>query len=231
MNEFERNRDIAIVVRKQAARVVVRAVIDKQIDLDIAYQISCLAESEQEPALQEHLKPPVEKTLLEKFQEIWAAASAEERAAAMPAIAECVGVSNDEKLNCGGALFPDAVEDVRNTKRVEPTEAEFEAFWKAFPCRVNKGNARKAFTRAFGRLRKTKNCEQVITIIMNGANVYAKNANPERLCHPTTWLNGDRWTDEAESIWTGDRPKAKTGNATFGTYTDEERATLQDAVF
>jgi ParB-like chromosome segregation protein Spo0J len=128
-------------------------------------------------------------------------------------------------------LFPDAEEERQQRLRTVPTDAEFEAFWKAFPCRVNKGNARKAFTRAFGRLRKTMNCEQVIAIIMSGTNVYATHANPERLCHPTTWLNGDRWTDEAESIWAGDKPKKSTGNATFGTYTDEERATLQDAVF
>lgn len=75
------------------------------------------------------------------------------------------------------------------------------------------------------------NSEQVIATIMTGVDVYAKNANPESLCHPTTWLNGDRWQDEAGSIWTGDRPKSRTGNATFGTYTDEDRAQLEDAVF
>jgi hypothetical protein len=231
MTEFERMRDLAAVVRKQASRAVILSVMAGTIDLDVAYQISCLPQSGQEQALKDHLEPPCEKSLMGKFLAMWVAASPDERAASVAAIAEVIGLSKDEKPKAAGVLFPDVEEEKQRAARMTPTDAEFEAFWKAFPCRVNKANARKAFTKAFVRLRKTMDCDQVIATIMTGADVYAKNANPERLCHPTTWLNGDRWADEPGSIWTGDKPRTKTGNATFGTYTDEERAQLQDAVF
>jgi hypothetical protein len=201
-----------------------------KIDLDVAYQISCLDRSLQLNALQDRLNPRPQ-TLFEKIQALWLSASAEERGDASSQIAELMGVETQETPRVSNLLFPDVEEEKQRSVRVNPTDAEFESFYQAFPCRVNKAKAKIAFSKAFGRLRKTLDPEQAIATIMNGVNVYARNANPERLCHPTTWLNGDRWSDDPGSIWAGDKPKKTTGNATFGSRTDEERATLQDAVF
>ncbi len=132
-------------------------------------------------------------------------------------------------------LFPDAVEDMQAMERREqrdPSEDPFDVFYKIFPKKVNKLKARAAFNKARAKLLNKHGRSSIVeSIIIEGAKVYAERANPEYLCLPTTWLNGDRWEDDPEAIWTGDRPKEKSGNATFGTYTDEERAQLQDAVF
>ena len=101
-----------------------------------------------------------------------------------------------------GALFPDAIEEKPQKGRMVPTDEEFEAFYQAYPRRVNKANAKVAFAKAFKTLRKTLAPDAVIETIMQGVSVYAKHANPDVLCHPTTWLNGCRWEDDPGSIGT-----------------------------
>jgi ParB-like chromosome segregation protein Spo0J len=156
-----------------------------------------------------------------------------------PEISQNVSVAEEptvpESPNVSGVLFPDAVEDMQAMERREqrePSEDPFDVFYKIFPKKVNKLKARAAFNKARAKLLNKHGRSSIVeSIIIEGAKVYAERANPEYLCLPTTWLNGDRWEDDPEDIWTGDRPKEKSGNATFGTYSEEERAQLQDAVF
>jgi hypothetical protein len=72
---------------------------------------------------------------------------------------------------------------------------EFEAFWKAYPRRLGKGQARIAYARA----RRLASAEDILA----GAQRYAHECEirnePRYTCHPTTWLNGERWTDEYEA--------------------------------
>jgi hypothetical protein len=82
----------------------------------------------------------------------------------------------------------------------------FEEFWAAYPRRSDKGHARTAYAKA---LKKT-DPESLIL----GAKKYATSqagTDPKYIALPTTWLNGERWTDEptttadtAPSPW--DRP-------------------------
>jgi ParB-like chromosome segregation protein Spo0J len=121
-----------------------------------------------------------------------------------------------------GVLFPEAVEERKIAGRMVPTDAEFEAFYSAFPRRVNKEKAKVAFAKAFKTLRKTLAPDAVIETIMQGVSVYAKHADPEVLCYPTTWLNGCRWEDDPGSI--GKKAAVKS-NAEYGKFrrkTDEE---------
>jgi len=62
-------------------------------------------------------------------------------------------------------------------------------FWPAYPHKVGKGQARSAWRAA----RKRADLET----IMQGLSRYVA-SKPERQawCHPTTWLNGERWLDE-----------------------------------
>lgn len=69
----------------------------------------------------------------------------------------------------------------------------FEAFWKCYPRKVDKGHARKAFATALKRADAPT--------ISQGARRYAeavKGKDPKYIAHAATWLNGDRWLDEPE---------------------------------
>jgi hypothetical protein len=66
---------------------------------------------------------------------------------------------------------------------------EFEAFWAAYPRRVAKLAAQKAYAKA---LKLTTH-----ETIMRGVERY-KAGKPDYAdwCHPATWLHGGRWDDE-----------------------------------
>lgn len=66
---------------------------------------------------------------------------------------------------------------------------DFERFWAAFPRRVGKLNAMKAYAKS----RKTASAEDILA----GVERYiARKPEYADWCHPTTWLNQGRWMDE-----------------------------------
>ncbi len=67
----------------------------------------------------------------------------------------------------------------------------FEEFWAAYPKRVAKGPAFKAYKAAL--LLATKD------VILDGVRRYnaaITGKDPDWIAHPATWLNGQRWLDE-----------------------------------
>lgn len=131
-----------------------------------------------------------------------------------------------------GALFPEVAEEIEFTeKRMEPTEDEFQAFWDAYPRKVEKKRAKAAFVKAFRSLRKTLSPEAAVAKIMQGVSVYSRNANQDALCHPTTWLNGERWEDDPAGIGTPDRMARRAENAMLGAYEPREKTPISEAVF
>jgi hypothetical protein len=67
---------------------------------------------------------------------------------------------------------------------------DFEAFWSAYPRKVGRGTAAKAFAAA---------CRKAPAETIIGAVQQAVwSANPRFIPHPTSWLHGERWTDEVE---------------------------------
>ena len=68
----------------------------------------------------------------------------------------------------------------------------FDKFWKIYPRKVAKGQAQKAWEKAV----KIAKAEDIIA----GAEKYAKDRlrDPKFTAHPATWLNGQRWLDEAQ---------------------------------
>lgn len=105
----------------------------------------------------------------------------------------------------------DNTSSLRSDVSVKPDfESEFERqFWPAYPRRVGKGQALKAFRAA----RKQNDLET----IMAGVRRYAasrQGENPEFTKHASTWLNGQCWLDEADSKFTAHRneppPKPRT---------------------
>jgi hypothetical protein len=68
----------------------------------------------------------------------------------------------------------------------------FDDFWAAYPRKESKGHARTAFTKA------AKKAEP--SVIIDAAMAFGlrvAGSDPKFIAHPTTWLNGERWDDEA----------------------------------
>ena len=72
-----------------------------------------------------------------------------------------------------------------------PKDDNFDAFWSAFPRRIAKEAARKAWAKAV----KTTDP----SVLIEAAATYAtttKGTDPKFIKHPATWLNGGCWEDE-----------------------------------
>ena len=69
----------------------------------------------------------------------------------------------------------------------------FEAFWKAYPRRVGKGAARKAYEKAI----KIATPDEIMAGLIRQLAYYATREQ-QFIPHPSTWLNGERWDDEPQ---------------------------------
>jgi hypothetical protein len=95
-----------------------------------------------------------------------------------------------DKITIGGAT--------KSPHRTIPNELEpdksvkaraFEAFWGHYPHKVDKGRARKAFT---------KIPTELLPVVVAGAEAFANDQNlpsKQYIPYPATWLNGERWED------------------------------------
>ena len=75
---------------------------------------------------------------------------------------------------------------------VEFDPARFDEFWRIYPRKVGKGQARKAWLSA-GR----KVADFTIILALNSqlsAGMFEKEV--QFIPHPSTWLNGERWSDQ-----------------------------------
>lgn len=75
-------------------------------------------------------------------------------------------------------------------------EPAFSEFWKAYPRKVGKVAAKKAFVKAWSAM-VSDGSEP--TDILTGVALFARDPNKpskEFLPHPSTWLNEGRWDDE-----------------------------------
>lgn len=75
------------------------------------------------------------------------------------------------------------------TITTKDNNSSFDSFWEVYPRKVGKGQARTAFAKAL----KKATIEEII----EGAQRLASDPNLDlQFCpHPSTWLNGERWTD------------------------------------
>ena len=90
-----------------------------------------------------------------------------------------------------------------SSKKGDGLSDMFETFWKAYPRKVNKQAAEKAF-------KKLKPNEDLFKAIMAGLENHKNSKqwtrdNGQYIPHASTWLNGKRWEDELESA--GNAPK------------------------
>ena len=79
-------------------------------------------------------------------------------------------------------------EERREEERRENVSEQFEGFWKAFPRKTDKARAKRSFL----RLTKT---EQELAV-NNIQRLYSETP-AQFIPHPSTYLNGKRWEDQA----------------------------------
>lgn len=76
-------------------------------------------------------------------------------------------------------------------------EADFSAFWAAYPRKVGKGAARKAY---FAAIRKTGADPPTLSAALVAAKALGFGLDPQFTPHAATWLQQERWLDELEPI-------------------------------
>lgn len=76
---------------------------------------------------------------------------------------------------------------------ISPGESPFDAFWRAYPRKTGKGDARNKFAKA---LTKTT-FETIMTALerVKGSAQWQRDGG-QYIPHPATWLNQERWDDD-----------------------------------
>lgn len=71
---------------------------------------------------------------------------------------------------------------------------DFEEFWVISTRRIAKGYARLAYVRA-----RRKASKEEIHEAYRRYCLHTLGTDPHYICHPSSWLNAERWTDETDS--------------------------------
>ena len=95
----------------------------------------------------------------------------------------------------GRICHDDANQNQNHIQKSSPSENNararqgwFDEFWELYPNKVGKRAAREAFERALKR--------ETWPRMKAGLHRYKRKTDDRPWCHPTTWLNQDRWLDE-----------------------------------
>lgn len=73
----------------------------------------------------------------------------------------------------------------------------FAAWWALYPKKVGKGAARRAYSNALKRVEGTDDPSEVLHSALVLALPELESRERQYVPHPATWLNQDRWLDEA----------------------------------
>lgn len=76
-------------------------------------------------------------------------------------------------------------------------DPDFAAFWKAYPRKDDKGHARKAWPKA---IKKAEPAAIVAAAEVFAAECLRDKTERRYIALPTTWLNGERWTDQRREV-------------------------------
>lgn len=78
------------------------------------------------------------------------------------------------------------------TNPPEGVTDRFDEFWQEVPRKIGKGTAKRAFAKAVKKVDP-----QIIIDAMRAHAKAMKGKDQQYIPHPSTWLNGERWDDEA----------------------------------
>ena len=108
-------------------------------------------------------------------------------------------------VNRMGATFESRMGDTQNRKEIKQSTSKeerstnlvqlnplFDEFWKRYPRKVGKGDARRAFEKA---LKKVE-----LPFLLAALDLQKRGwDDPKFIPFPATWLNGERWDDEIKT--------------------------------
>jgi hypothetical protein len=96
------------------------------------------------------------------------------------------------------SLTPSPIPPKNNSIKIRVDEP-FEGFWSAYPRRIGKAAARRAWEKAM----------KVTTPEVIGAALRAAEwpEDPQYIPHPATWLNQGRWDDQPAPVILKERPE------------------------
>jgi hypothetical protein len=100
---------------------------------------------------------------------------------------------------------PPPVRPLTRTNVPTPSPKAFEEFWLAYPRKVGKGAARKAFAKALGKI-AAEDPRATVMAALNTAKRAWADTDAQFIPHAATWLNQDRWEDEPLASATVDAP-------------------------
>lgn len=93
----------------------------------------------------------------------------------------------------------------REEKKTPADDGLFDSFWRAYPRKVAKQDAAKAFAKLAPNAELMKLILAAIAV-QSASEAWTKDGG-KFVPHPATWLNGKRWADEAESTGGGSDPQ------------------------
>lgn len=114
---------------------------------------------------------------------------------------------NESQVNELPLIEPD--EDVDNSTEpaagpIPTIEEMFDAVWEAWPRKVDKRDARKAFVKALVKIHgnRPEATEQLVTAIHAWKRQWfdVEQRTIDKIPHFATWLNAERWTDEIPDL-------------------------------
>jgi hypothetical protein len=97
----------------------------------------------------------------------------------------------DDSLEIETETYREEKETETDTRSKKPRSAEFDKFWMVYPRKVNKGLAMKAWEKA-----ASKAAPALIIAAVEAWKVSKDFPDPDFIPHPSSWLNGERWSDE-----------------------------------
>lgn len=113
-------------------------------------------------------------------------------------------------------------------KSAEALEAEFDAWWPAYPRKVGKGAALRAWKTA----RKRVEVREITDGLRAAVQAWEKNRTETHyIPHPASWLNAQRWLDDPSAIGGGGTSPARRSMPGPGVVHTQEEIAQQERAF
>lgn len=111
---------------------------------------------------------------------------------AMAMQTQCEGICETDANHSHNHNHIENTKSVSRAARVRVTDG-FDEFWLAYPNKVGKGAAEKAWPKAVASIGGNP------VKLVEAVKAHKFNADPQYIPHPATWLNQKRWEDAPQS--------------------------------
>jgi hypothetical protein len=109
-----------------------------------------------------------------------------------------VGTRQSRDSDAQGGREGKGREGIRDASRDDDHDSLFDEFWSAYPRKVGKDAARKAFAKR--KADASLLASMVSAIASQGLRARCERGEEQYVPHPSTWLNEGRWQDEGAAV-------------------------------